>query len=889
MNDINEKKWEEALEKIDEKYIDEAAEEAFLHSAEDEVIPVNKGIQIAKIAGGIAASLAVIIGIGALMKTNGITIGELWEMRPSETTTSTMPYVTNVSISQPVSEITTDTTTEDSTVPEEIIPETILVEKNFSTEKYNYTFSYNFTQKFGPTRGIMSNPKIDVTDSENRIICSDDITDLSVVGNDIEIFNEENTFNCVELQVFTMSDYDLVHINIPHKIEGQSYGADNQSIFLIMTKEDDENYSFKDIKAPDGSDFECYPNAVYKLKGEDTIVIYNGFNTKTAYKIDTETLRFTETALSDIDSDETDLADIFANSEPLSQEENFAVYENYFYGEWSFAYTGVSNRYADSGMENRSFSYYGDTSTESWSSYERGFYEDETGWYMTGLNGGVGNAHFIPKNNPDTMYFYSEIPCQKNQYQCIFVRDKNETGYDYSIRAGSLNSIGLRKLQHITGCDLSITAAENGILSLDDGSVWSSATNLYYGTGKTYLNEISENRVRISQRYFNADESLYDPYLDKYPPYPEMQYITFTIDKIDGQWTLTASDRYDLSLETREGMPTEFTERCFAEAEKIRIEDNVPDIEAIIAVEYFTDSTGHYYALRSIGLNQALNFGYGELYYFNGVEYELLTARDKYVDAAFLNDVIYISWADYDLDEKYIEYYSKTSIMGLNGNRIAIKGTGLSGFHTMKNCIVFTLLKSGDEQIRYVINGDRHNPKFTELKNIEYSDGSSGFRAETIDGEKITYSDYSTKLSNELWLLNSRMESLYDILWGGDIRIDTTDSITVNNSSYGFVSDYRLHSYFEETVNSELENQLLNNCRAMLYLYNGKYYAPEMTGYTPKYMTSCEIINEGQDTAEVRYTVNQKSDIEALRGPFTYTAYLVRTDYGWRFDSFTEN
>jgi len=227
--------------------------------------------------------------------------------------------------------------------------------------------------------------------------------------------------------------------------------------------------------------------------------------------------------------------------------------------------------------------------------------------------------------------------------------------------------------------------------------------------------------------------------------------------------------------------------------------------------------------------------------------------------------------------------------MGLNGNRIAIKGTGLSGFHTMKNCIVFTLLKSGDEQIRYVINGDRHNPKFTELKNIEYSDGSSGFRAETIDGEKITYSDYSTKLSNELWLLNSRMESLYDILWGGDIRIDTTDSITVNNSSYGFVSDYRLHSYFEETVNSELENQLLNNCRAMLYLYNGKYYAPEMTGYTPKYMTSCEIINEGQDTAEVRYTVNQKSDIEALRGPFTYTAYLVRTDYGWRFDSFTEN
>ncbi len=899
MSEINEKKWEEALEKIDEKYIDKAIEEMASHSDEARITAeksFNKGIRIAKIAGGIAASVAVIAGVGAIMNANGITISELWEMRPSEvtTTTSTMPDITEI-ITTPVTDNTTtppvsDTGTEESDVPDDT-PETILMCKSFITHNgYEYSFSYEYTQTGGETRGIMSKLRMEVIDlkNDNELICDDDITDLPIVGDNIEIYNEENTYNCVELQVFEMSGYDLVHINIPHKIEGQSYGADNQSVFLVMTENDDGTYSFKDVKGPDGNDFECYPNSVYKLKDEDVIIIYDGYISKNAYKVDIENLKFTEYQLSDIDSDESNIMDTITNLEPLSAEEEFSIYENRFYGKWELAYTGLSNRYANDGMEDRDFSYYGDTSTESWGSYERGFYEDETGWYMTGLNGGIGNAHFIPKNDPDTMYFYQEMPCQKNQYYCIFTRDENKTEYDTDINPGSLNNIGLRKLQHITGCDLSsIITTENGILKLDDGSEWTTATNLYYGTGKTYLNEMSENRIRVSQRYFTTDVSLYDPFSDTNVPYPEMQYVTFTIDKIDGQWKLTAADRYDRRLETHDGMSTEFTESCLAEAEKIRNEHGITDLESVIAVEYFTDSTGHYYALRNIGINQALNFSYAELYYFNGVEYELLMARDAYVDVAFMNDIIYISWQNYELDEQYIEYYSKTSVMGLNGNGIAIKGTGLSGFNTFENCIVYTCMN--DEVTQYVINGDRHNPKFTEIKNIEYPDGSAGFRAETKDGEIITYSDSSTKLSDQLWLLNSRMESIYDILWGGNIKVDMNDRVNINEMSCGYVADYSLHNYFLETVGYELADELLNNAPVMLYLYNGKYYAPEMTGYTPKYDISYEIISEGIDTAEVKYTVYMPSDtysVSYFTGPYTYTAKLTRTEYGWRFESF---
>lgn len=896
MSNTNEKKWEEALEKIDEKYIDETIEDVISHSEEAQIISekkLNRGIGIAKAGIGIAASVAVIIGAGAVMKANDITIQELWEGRPSETTTGTMPYITDVPSVTSVTDNTTTPPVSDTeetyfTVPDDT-PETIPMRKSFiSKSGYEYSFSYEYTQTGGETRGIMSKLRMEVFDHKttHETIYNDYITDLDIISDNIEIYNEENTYNCVELQVFEMSDYDLVHINIPHRIEGQNYGADNQSVFLVLTENDDGTYSFRDIKAPDGSDFECYPYSVYKLKDEDVIIIYDSYPSKNAYKVDIENLKFTECQISDFDNDEANIVDIMADLEPLSTEEEFSIYENYFYGKWESAYTGISNRYANSEMEDRDFSYYGDTSTESWGSYERGFYEDETGWYMTGLNGGIGNAHFIPKNDPDTMYFYQEMPCQKNQYYCIFKRSENEAEYDTAINAGSLNSIGLRKLQHITGCDLSVTAAEDGILKLDDGSEWTTSTNLYYGTGKTYLNEISESRIRISQRYFTTDEALYDPFSDTNVPYPEMQYVTFTIDKVDGQWKLTAADRYDRTLETHDGMPTEFTESCFAEAEKIRNEHGITDLEAVIAVEYFTDSTGRYYALRNIGINQALNFSYAELYYFNGVEYELLMARDAYVDVAFMNDIIYISWQNYELDEQYIEYYSKTSVMGLNGNGIAIKGTGLSGFNTFENCIVYTCLN--DEVTQYVINGDRHNPKFTEIKNIDYPDGSSGFRAETKDGEIITYSDSSTKLSDQLWLLNSRMESLYDILWGGNIRVDMENSISVRYEKYGYVDNYNLHNYFLETAGSDLAYDLLYNAPARLYLYNGKYYAPEMTGYTPKYSTAYEIISENQDTAKVKYTVYMRSDpygIGYFTGPYTYTAELVRTEYGWRFES----
>ena len=92
MSEINEKKWEEALEKIDEKYIDKAIEEMASHSEETKIAAeksFNKGIRIAKIAGGIAASVAVIAGVGAVMNANGTKLCILHKNVPAVISTIT--------------------------------------------------------------------------------------------------------------------------------------------------------------------------------------------------------------------------------------------------------------------------------------------------------------------------------------------------------------------------------------------------------------------------------------------------------------------------------------------------------------------------------------------------------------------------------------------------------------------------------------------------------------------------------------------------------------------------------------------------------------------------------------------------------------------------------
>lgn len=93
--------WEKVTEGIDEKYIDEAVElhirktpsESILVPAEIEAVPpFSRGRFIIRTALKIAAVLAVVIGIGAVLKINDISVSELWASRPSQTEAGTSAH-----------------------------------------------------------------------------------------------------------------------------------------------------------------------------------------------------------------------------------------------------------------------------------------------------------------------------------------------------------------------------------------------------------------------------------------------------------------------------------------------------------------------------------------------------------------------------------------------------------------------------------------------------------------------------------------------------------------------------------------------------------------------------------------------------------------------------
>ncbi|MBQ7835199.1 MAG: hypothetical protein IJ385_05385 [Ruminiclostridium sp.] len=274
---------------------------------------------------------------------------------------------------------------------------------------------------------------------------------------------------------------------------------------------------------------------------------------------------------------------------------------------------------------------------------------------------------------------------------------------------------------------------------------------------------------------------------------------------------------------------------------------------------------------------------FSEIYYFNGIEYELLGAYEDDAVVAFMNDNLFVAHNDYELENKlYLDCFSATSIIDNFG--VTLDGAGVSHFDCYEDCLIFTAYigtNPSADPICYVISADRHNPTYTRIdhSNLIVNDSGTGFKAVSVDGEEIRCNFGDEGLSEELWLLNERMESIYDILWGGDLRIDMSNTINVDGQEYGFVYEYNLDDYFTETVTYSLFDKLLYAAPAKLTSEFG-YYAPEMTGSTPKKCISYEIINEKEDTAAVRYKVQDGNEV------LTYTAHLVKTEDGWRFDNF---
>lgn len=116
---------------------------------------------------------------------------------------------------------------------------------------------------------------------------------------------------------------------------------------------------------------------------------------------------------------------------------DFNVLENSFFGVW---YNEVFDRSVKFSYSEDNFNHIG--------FYPSCVFEDESGSYLSGINGGMGFAYFIPKNNPDIMYYYFDLCGDErliDDYDLIFRR--TAAGVVWSNYPTKLSVLGMRYLE----------------------------------------------------------------------------------------------------------------------------------------------------------------------------------------------------------------------------------------------------------------------------------------------------------------------------------------------------------------------------------------------------------------------------------------------------------
>lgn len=279
--------------------------------------------------------------------------------------------------------------------------------------------------------------------------------------------------------------------------------------------------------------------------------------------------------------------------------------------------------------------------------YLEGFYSGESGDYMVGMKGGLRECFYIPTDEPDRLYHYTDVggPIEKKNYSFCYEREAPADAYDSSIMAstGKISYLGYLRIKQLTDFEL---PRETTKITLD-GTDWITASSITRECGNLYANSIiQENRLVLTQQYVRMDT------IGNADSEPELQYFTLYFEKKDDKWKFTKAERYMSGLET---------EKYGSDAYRI-VSERVDEINSTLdektdeactieqEIDYFTDSDGFYYAIRRIYPSMAKEEEYDEVYWFNGTNYERLICEENYetfvlgkiLDAALRNNYLYV-------------------------------------------------------------------------------------------------------------------------------------------------------------------------------------------------------------------------------------------------------
>ena len=203
----------------------------------------------------------------------------------------------------------------------------------------------------------------------------------------------------------------------------------------------------------------------------------------------------------------------------------YDIFEEAFYGVWTDDHGTFSLTYQNSQS----------------GEYPLGFAEDEENWYMHVFGGGAGQFYWIHKDEPDTMYYFTDwdgmTPINEETYWSVYTRSEEIPDEEKVLTVGEISSFGMRKLKADYGY-LLCNYMES--VTLEDGSVWMSNSAMAYPKEVYYLVELpTEEKITYIRQFYPAEiiddeEKLLQT---------ERTNIQLVAEKQNGEWVITSAEK----------------------------------------------------------------------------------------------------------------------------------------------------------------------------------------------------------------------------------------------------------------------------------------------------------------------------------------------------------
>ncbi|MGN0617751.1 MAG: DL-endopeptidase inhibitor IseA family protein [Ruminiclostridium sp.] len=593
------------------------------------------------------------------------------------------------------------------------------------------------------------------------------------------------------------------------------------------------------------------------------------------------------------DDDELKLPEALFTGAPTM---DFSIMDNYFYGRW----TGID----DTLEECELFITNGKdcfAEPEGYGVVCTGFYSDEQGWYMTGMFGGTLTCYYIPADEPDRMYCYYNLdePCQRKNFEMYYDRVAPVSDYnrDMSTYYGEISSLGLIRLKQLTGFEFieeMTTITVDGIRWIRDTDRYSSPSKLYC----TYLkNELSFTMryVRYSEEYESNSE-------------PQRQYITLNLEQKNGEWEMTSAERYKSGIEELK-TPAYLKAQKTVDVINADILKQNPEESTLCKlsseVRYFTADEGYYYAVRRFGPDMALDLEYGEIYYFNGLDY---TAIDEYgnLTGDYVMEDYSVGWIK---GAECIEGYLYAGVQSDGKENIyrydssgkrEVFLAGFSGLQLLGEN--YLLLSNGGVSRLYdIASGYYHLP--ADITKLVFDEDGGGFTA-TMSPDIDLHIRYNIKemtIEEQVKLLNLKADHIWTYTQLQSPAVDQGEGkaailhdsggqlvypvIQEEFKNYDNVYNLISSVYTESCTNEILSQELPTYMRFMTL---GKTYCSGGGSGTLVGVAriECKVKSVSGNTAELEYTAyypnfdglpQEEVDVHEV-----YTIEAVNTDKGWR-------